>query len=89
MISFNQTLLLGGSHTRINAIYFIGVQVSRRLARRIHKELRSEKFGYVKLAVHAYEYLLGHLNDEDCNLFAKELVVGPVVGLIQLKTFSK
>ena len=57
----------------------LGLQVSRRLARRITKELRHQKYGYVKLAVRAYMHLLETLNDEDSSLFAKELVVQPVV----------
>lgn len=55
-----------------------GPKVSRRLARRVTKELRHQKYGYVKLAVRAYMHLLETLNDEDSSLFAKELVVQPV-----------
>ena len=58
------------------------LQVSRRLARRVTKELRHQKYGYVKLAVRAYMHLLETLNDEDSSLFAKELVVQPVVRLL-------
>ncbi|KAK9811710.1 hypothetical protein WJX72_008813 [[Myrmecia] bisecta] len=55
-----------------------GPKVSRRLARKINTELRAERFGYVKLAVFAYVYLLEHMNDPQSNLFAKEVVVEPV-----------
>ena len=64
---------------RAHLTWALALQVSRRLARRITKELRHQKYGYVKLAVRAYMHLLETLNDEDSSLFAKELVVQPVV----------
>lgn len=53
--------------------------MSRRLARKIQKELRAQRFGYVKLAVRAYMHLLEALENDDSSLFAKEIVVQPVV----------
>lgn len=56
-----------------------GPKVSRRLARKVQKELRAHRYGYVKLAVRAYMHLLEALKNDDSSLFAKELVVQPVV----------
>ncbi len=55
------------------------LQVSRRLQRRLHKELGAGNFGYVKLAVQTYCYLLEHNKAEKSNLLANELVVRTVV----------
>ena len=49
------------------------------MARKIQKELRAHRYGYVKLAVRAYMHLLEALKNDDSSLFAKELVVQPVV----------
>ncbi|KAI3435863.1 hypothetical protein D9Q98_001921 [Chlorella vulgaris] len=54
-------------------------KVSRRLQRRLHKELGAGNFGYVKLAVQTYCYLLEHNKAEKSNLLANELVVRTVV----------
>lgn len=54
-------------------------QVSRRLQRRLHKELAAGHFGYVKLAVAAYDGLLLSNRPEKSNLLANELVVRTVV----------
>ena len=56
-----------------------GQKVSRRLARRINREIARQRWGFVQLAVEAYIYLLEHLRDEDSNMFAKEVVLQPVV----------
>lgn len=55
-----------------------GPKVSRRLARKIQKELRAQRYGYVKLATRAYMHLLEALKNDDSSLFAKEIVVQPV-----------
>lgn len=54
-------------------------QVSRRLQRRLHRELGAGRYGYVKLAVEAYCHLLAQGKPEKSNLLAYELVVGTVV----------
>lgn len=53
--------------------------MSRRLQRRLYKELRSGGYGYVQLAVQTYAYLLQHSRPEKSNLLANELVVGTAV----------
>ncbi len=63
----------------LNKVITLLHQVSRRLARKIQKELRAQRFGYVKLAVRAYMHLLEALKNDDSSLFAKEIVVQPVV----------
>lgn len=55
------------------------LQVSRRLQRRLHKELGAGHYGYVKLAAETYAYLLVHNKPEKSNLLANELVVRTVV----------
>lgn len=55
------------------------VQVSRRLQRRLYRELRGGGYGYVKVAVATYEYLLQHSRPEKSGLLGHELVVGTVV----------
>jgi hypothetical protein len=54
-------------------------QVSRRLQRRLHKELGAGRYGYVKLAAETYAHLLAQGKPEKSNLLAYELVVGTVV----------
>ncbi|KAL4458469.1 hypothetical protein ABPG75_013334 [Micractinium tetrahymenae] len=54
-------------------------KVSRRLQRRLYAELRARNFGYVKLAVETYAYLLKNSRPEKSNLLANELVVRTVV----------
>eukprot|EP00210_Caulerpa_lentillifera_P007273 g6955.t1 len=51
-------------------------KVSRRLERRIRSELKSKALGlgYVKIAVHAYVYLLAHSQVKDVILYAEELI---------------
>ena len=56
-------------------------QVSRRLARRVNKDLRARHYGYVKLEGQAYIYLLSKLSNQDSSLFAKELICQQVVCL--------
>ena len=51
------------------------LQVSRRLARRVGKELSRQRHGYVLLAAKAYSALLGGLQRPDCRMLARELVV--------------
>lgn len=53
--------------------------MSRRLARRIGKELSRQRHGYVLLAAEAYGSLLGGLQRGDCRMLARELVVQRVV----------
>ena len=60
------------------------LKVSRRLARKIQKELRAQRYGYVKLATRAYMHLLEALKNDDSSLFAKEIVVQPVVRRLQI-----
>lgn len=55
------------------------MQVSRRLARRIYQDIRSQKYGYVQIAAQAYIYLLQKLPPGDSSLFARELIVQHVV----------
>ena len=55
-----------------------GPQVSRRLQRRLHKELSAGRFGYVKLAAQTYSALLLSKPDKS-GLLANELVVRTVV----------
>ena len=57
------------------------VQVSRRLARKVSRDLSAQRFGYVQVAVRAYVYLLQRLAPADSGLFARELVVTHVVRL--------
>jgi len=61
-------------------------KVSRRLERRIRHELRSKSvnMGYVKIAVHAYVYLLWHSQVKDVVLYAQELVTkdNPVIEIL-------
>ncbi|BDA44648.1 probable protein SEMI-ROLLED LEAF 2 at N-terminal half [Coccomyxa sp. Obi] len=52
-----------------------GAKVSRRLARRLYQDLRSQKFGNVQIAVSAYIYLLQHLPPGNASLFAREIVL--------------
>ncbi|KAL4418649.1 hypothetical protein ABPG77_011399 [Micractinium sp. CCAP 211/92] len=54
-------------------------KVSRRLQRRLYAELRAGNFGYVKLAVETYDYLLKNSRPEKSNLLANEIVVRTVV----------
>ena len=56
-------------------------QVSRRLARRVNKDLRARHYGYVKLQGQAYIYLLTRLSSQDSSLFANELICQHVVRL--------
>lgn len=57
------------------------VQVSRRLTRRIKKALYDRQLGFVKVAVHAYIYLIDKSVEEDStytfNYFNKELIHQP------------
>ena len=57
------------------------LQVSRRLTRKIKQSLYNHQYGYVKVAVHTYIYLLAHSCDEDSaysfNYFSQELVNQP------------
>jgi len=53
-------------------------QISRRLARRINKDLAAGRLGNVQIAVAAYVCLLENLKDADSGLFANELVVRQV-----------
>ena len=55
--------------------------MSRRLARRLYSDLHRRRYGYVKLTVEAYIYLLKAYRPEKSSLFANELVVRSVVGL--------
>ena len=59
------------------------MQVSRRLTRRLKQELNKRHYGYVKVAVHTYKYLLAKTADEESNFtftyFAKELIDEPDV----------
>jgi hypothetical protein len=50
------------------------LQVSRRLARRLHADLRRGKLGYARLTVQAFHFLLTQLPDK-ANLLAPELVL--------------
>lgn len=56
-------------------------QVSRRLTRRIKAELAYKNYGYVKIAVQTYRYLLGKSAAEESpftfSYFAKELIEEP------------
>ncbi|KXZ45302.1 hypothetical protein GPECTOR_56g398 [Gonium pectorale] len=56
-------------------------KVSRRLTRRIKQELYSKRYGFVKVAVYTYKYLLAKTADEDSKFtftyFAKELIDEP------------
>jgi hypothetical protein len=54
-------------------------KVSRRLQRRLYKELMAGNYGYVKLAVATYDTLLLSSRPEKSNLLANELVVRTVV----------
>ena len=55
------------------------LQVSRRLARKIYADMRSQKLGSVQVAARAYIYLLQRLPATESSLFARELVVQHVV----------
>lgn len=62
-------------------------KVSRRLERRIRHELKSKSgtnLGYVKIAVHAYVYLLWHSQVKDVVLYAQELIIkdNPVIEML-------
>lgn len=49
--------------------------MSRRLERRIKAECKKEsRWGYVKIAVHAYIYLLSKTPQDDVVLYAQELI---------------
>ncbi|GFR39927.1 hypothetical protein Agub_g3 [Astrephomene gubernaculifera] len=56
-------------------------KVSRRLTRRIKHALYNKQFGYVKIAVQTYKYLLAKTGDDGSNFtftyFAKELIDEP------------
>ncbi len=56
-------------------------QVSRRLTRRIKRALHEKQYGYVKIAVYAYQHLLSESTKEGCPYsfayFSKELVEQP------------
>ncbi len=56
-------------------------QVSRRLARRLEKDLRSQRWGFVVLAAETLRALLGGLPRRDAPLLARELLVQRVVRL--------
>lgn len=53
--------------------------MSRRLARRLTKDLRAGNYGYVKLAVQTYIHLLKESRPELSSLFATEIVVKTAV----------
>lgn len=57
------------------------LQVSRRLTRRIKRALHEKQYGYVKIAVYAYQHLLSESTKEGCpysfTYFSKELVEQP------------
>lgn len=53
--------------------------MSRRLSRRLNKELHHGNYGYVKLCVRAYVRLLEDSRPELSNLFATEIVVKSAV----------
>ena len=56
-------------------------QVSRRLARRLYRELRAGRLGYVRLTAHAYGVLLEAAGRAKAGLYANELLVQSVVRL--------
>ena len=66
------------SRLELPSIAAADAQVSRRLQRRLHKELSAGRFGYVKLAAHTYSALLLS-KPEKSGLLANELVVRTVV----------
>lgn len=55
-------------------------QASRRLARRLAKDLASRRLGYVQITVQAYRTMIKELGSPLCNTLARELILGPVVG---------
>ena len=55
------------------------LQVSRRLSRRLHSDLRAERLGYVALSVHTYIHLLRATRPEKMYLYAAELLLLPAV----------
>lgn len=54
------------------------MQISRRLARRVNRDLAGGRWGFVQIAIAAYIYLLEHLPPGDSSLFAKELICSRV-----------
>lgn len=71
-----------GPHQALSAVDSIREvcpQVSRRLARRLHKDLRARHYGYVSLVGQSLKYLLQMLPSQDSSLFAKELICQHVV----------
>lgn len=55
------------------------LQVSRRLSRRLHSDLRAGRLGYVALSVHTYIHLLRATRPEKMYLYAAELLLLPAV----------
>jgi hypothetical protein len=64
-------------------------QVSRRLARRVGKELSRQRHGYVLLAAEAYSALLAGLQRPDCRMLARELVVQRVVSCTDVDSIRR
>lgn len=50
------------------------LQISRRLARRVNRDLAAGRWGFVQIAVAAYIYLLEHLSPGNSSLFGKEVI---------------
>lgn len=51
------------------------VQVSRRLGRTLHSDLRKRKLGYVRVAVETYRVLLQACDNRFARLYAQELLI--------------
>ena len=49
------------------------------MARRLNKDIRARRYGYVKLEGQLYIYLLTRLSSQDSALFAKEVICQSVV----------
>jgi hypothetical protein len=51
------------------------VQVSRRLGRTLHSDLRKRKLGYVRVAVETYRVLLQACDNRFARLYAQDLLI--------------
>lgn len=56
------------------------VQVSRRLGRTLHSDLRKRKLGYVRVAVDTYRVLLQACDNRFARLYAQEILITFPVG---------